>query len=200
MNNVISFAKKYFSLITLTLLSALAFTFAAPSQASAQSLEVGAAFGWIGNVGDYDDGHGIDLRLSFGYHINDYVAILLEQDLGGTWWGDDNDHNEWSIFEGSTIVAGKFIYPVQKSFDIWGKVGLGAHYIARHRHHDDWSKGYFAFRIGVGLTYYFLDNLGAGLNFDYTLGAGSDKYPRLHASDNANIVDLMLHLTYKFNI
>ena len=166
-----------------------------PHIAKAGDFEVGAGIGWLADVGNGPDGHGFTLRLDAGYNYNPWVGFFLEQDLGGTFWKSSNAH-----FHGATIIALKVTYPNLEGFDLWGKLGLGGAYYARHQGGDDWSRGFFAFRLGIGATYKIDQHLGIGAQFNYTVCAGdSDDGHHFHkGSDNAHILDILIHLAYKF--
>ncbi len=173
----------------------LVFTLTLPSQAKAGDFEVSAGLGWLADVGNGPDGHGINVRLNAAYLYNPWVAFLIEQDLGGTFWKKSPSH-----FHGATIIAARFTYPDLNGLDIWGQIGLGGAYYAKHHNHEDWSRGFFAFRLGLGATYKMDTNLGLGANFDYTICAGnSDDGHHFHkGSDNAHALNLQIHIAYYF--
>ena len=173
----------------------LIFSLTSSSQAKAGDFEVGAGIGWLADVGNGPDGHGLNVRLNAAYLYNEWVAFLLEQDFGGTFWKNSTSH-----FHGATIIAARFTYPDLNGIDIWGQIGLGGAYYAKHHNNEDWSRGFFAFRLGIGATYKIDTNLGLGANFDYTICAGnSDDGHHFHkGSDNAHALNFQVHIAYNF--
>ena len=98
----------------------------------------------------------------------DWLAVMVEQDLGALFFEDDKDLN---AFYGATMFEGKFIFPVNP-LEIYAKLGIGAVYISCENTYQgiklDMSNAWFGLRLGVGATYMMASNWGIGLNFDYT--------------------------------
>lgn len=155
-----------------TLFFAFTLALSAPSNAQAGEFEAGIGFGYAGWVGNDHDGYlydddfnGMTFSLEFGYRINDWLGIFIEQDLGGLFY--KKHHADIDMFYGATVFEGKVFYAI-KALEIFGKLGIGATYAADSEDGYDWDNGWFALRLGVGATYYIGSNWGIGLNFDYT--------------------------------
>lgn len=170
MHKVITILQDKLALVALAALCFAGFALATPSEAHAKGFEVGGAFGYAGNVDDdAEDMNGFTFTLMVGYRAMDWLAIELEQDLGGIFW--EGGKHDWSAFYGATMFEGRFIYAL-KAFELFAKLGLGAVYIAG----DDevggvkfnWDNAWFGLRLGIGADYMISSNLGVGLNFDYT--------------------------------
>lgn len=176
-------------------------SFAAPSTAKAggvNGLEVGGAFGWQGELFDNGtDMNGIVFRLNAGYRFKDWVGIFINQDLGGTWTRKHGGGIRGKHFAGATIFSANFFYEISQ-IELFGLLGIGALYHGKfsERYKNGGSTvfahtsdGAFAFRMGIGGSFKITNNILAGINFDYTVGAFDDV---------DNILDLMLHIRYKF--
>ncbi len=149
-------------------------SFATPNEAQARgAIELDGGFGFAGLYGKHhSDFNGFAFTLGVRYRALDWLALGVEQDLGGIFWEDDNDYNG---FYGATIFGAKFILAVS-ALELFGNLGIGATYVnMEYDHHEgpahvkwDWDNAWFGLRIGVGATYKITDALGIGLNFDYT--------------------------------
>ena len=183
--------------VVLGALFALGCFFAAPSQANAQNFDLNAAFGWQGMIlDDVDDGHGPMLNVSFGYRFHPNFGVYVEQDLGGlVWrhWDVHPHHKHFRIFNGATLVGVRGFLTFG-SFELWGKVGIGAIYTA-DSDGDAWDQAWFAFRLGIGGTYMITKIIGVGLDFSYTLGAADT---HAHVDDVVNFVSLKAHVSFRF--
>lgn len=180
---------KQIGIFFATLFVAATCFFVAPNNAQAGQFEVGGAFGYAA-LPDSDselDLHGLAFSLSFGYKFFDWLGAAVEQDLGGLFY--DKYGMDISEFSGATIFEAKFYVPIVQNFEFNGKFGIGATYVANDGHDSGW----FAIRLGVGATYYIMQQLGIGLIFDYT--------PSVANSDNANtghFLKLQLGVVYRF--
>ncbi len=179
------------------------FALVTPSTAKANGFEVMGAIGWhdeIPNDTPHADMNGFGVRLSAGYRFADWIGVFVNQDLGGAFnhWDIGGVRVRGSHFLGTTLVSANLFFPTGP-LETFALIGIGATYTGKwhehhHDHHADLGKGEgaFAFRVGIGATYMLPTNpkFGIGANFDYTTGA--------FEVDNEHIVDLMLHMRYKF--
>ena len=182
-------------MVVLGALFAFGCFFAAPSQANAQNFDLNAAFGWQTMVLDdhRDDGNGPMFNISFGYRFMDFLGVYVEQDLGGLIWDNAAPIEDYKIFNGATLVDIRGFFTVS-SFELWGKLGIGAIYTA-DSDGDAGDQAWFAFRLGIGATYMFMSNIGAGLDFSYTLGAADS---HAHFDDVVNFVSQKAHVSFRF--
>lgn len=153
--------------------------FAMPNEAEARGgLELDGGFGYVGRIAkNNDEFHGFAFSIGIRYRLIDWLALGVEQDLGGMFQDDDSKYHNG--FYGATIFGGKFIYAVNK-LELFGNLGIGAVYMDMehdgHSHHVDpwhhahheWDDARFGLRLGIGGTYMMMQNVGVGLNFDYT--------------------------------
>lgn len=173
-------------LALLTTLFAACFALAPTQEAQAGGFELEGQFGWLSNVASHDhhtaSNHGFHFVLSPGYRFVDWVGLYLDQGFGGLFKGG-------SIFAGQTIVNAKFFLPINP-VELWGKVGLGAFYVANDGH----SNGAFAIKLGIGVTYDIKGPIGIGINFDYMPVIWNDGW----YDYTTHVLDLGVHLRYKF--
>ena len=178
---------KRIGLFFTTLFLAATCLFSAPNEAEAGEFEIMGAFGYVA-LPDSDsevDLNGLAFSLGFGYRINSWFGIALEQD--------------W--FYGATMFEAKFFLGLVKNLELSGKIGIGATYVA-DKYRDDgvnkrWDTGWFAIRLGVGLTYFIMGTVGLGLNLDYTPSIANDEtYYREQAT--GHFVKLQAHVIIKF--
>ena len=169
-------------------LFALLFVFAPATEARAEGFELGVGFGWFGEVGDHAGGRwqGFHFILSPGWRFNEWIGVYIDQGFGGHFRHHDQDH-----FVGQTVFNVRGFLKAGPG-DLWGEIGIGAHYLSW----DDHTDSAFAFKLGIGYTYDITDVVGIGANFDYMLGAFSDT--KYHGAGTAHYLDLMLHLRFKF--
>lgn len=184
---------KQVGLFLTTLFLATACFIAAPSDAQAGNFEVGGAFGYAAAPdadSDYDL-NGLSFSLHFGYKFLDWVGVAIEQDLGGLFY--DKHGLDVDEFYGATIFEARFYAPLMDKLEFNGKFGIGATYLADSYDGESWDTGWFAIRLGVGLTYYIMDSLGINLMFDYT--------PSVANSDDAedeHFIKLQVGVVYQF--
>ena len=192
----LSVLSKHAWIAVLGVLFAFGCMFVSPSQANAQNFDVNAAFGWQGLILDdhRQDWHGPMFSLSFGYRFMDGLGVYLEQDLGGLIFDNEKPLDDVKLFNGATIISARGIYTVGQ-MELWGKLGIGAIYTADSD--GDWGdEAWFAFRCGIGLTYMFMSNIGAGLDFSYTVGADDSHN---HFDDEAvSFLSVKLHVSFRF--
>lgn len=145
-------------LALLTLITATALVFAAPSEAEAghTGFEFQGGFGYLISAGNSYTHHGINFTFSPGYRW-DWIGVYIDQTLGGVF------PHKRSYFIGSTIVNAKAFYNITAPLEIWGQVGIGAAYV------EDY--GLFGLKLGVGMSYAIRSNIAIGGDFTYTLGA-----------------------------
>jgi hypothetical protein len=194
-HNIISSCSRRCALAIVTAIFAAFFALAPTSEAEAGQFELGAGFGWHGQVNNHADWQGFHFMVTPGYRIVDWVGVYLDEGFGGLFWkppvGD-----RVSEFAGQTVINAKFFLPVGP-VELWGKVGIGAFYLAWDWGDSDWggpaghdSQGAFAFKLGIGCTYDVTSMIGIGGNFDYLLGAFD--------GGNGHYLDLQLHVRFKF--
>ncbi len=158
----------------LSLFCASALFVAAPQTAQAGQVEAGIGFGWMGDEDDdADDGNGPMFELQIGYRIYDWVGVYLDQDLGGIFWDRGRWEDDYSYFQGATILNARFFVPVSV-IELQFKAGIGATYQAKHDDGEDWSEGQFAIRLGIGAFYDITTSFGIGATFEYTPAIGDD--------------------------
>ena len=166
------------------------FTFAMPQQAEARGqIEFDGAFGYAGMFGKYTNDHnGFTFTLAGRYRALDWLAIGVEQDLGGLF---EDDNEDWHGFYGATIFGAKLFY-THGNAELFGNLGIGAVYINMSWHgpgaKSEWDNAWFGMRLGVGGTYYIQSNVGIGLNFDYT--------PSFDDDVTTHFLKLQLHLVF----
>lgn len=192
---------KRIGLFFTTLFLAATCLFSAPNEAEAGEFEIMGAFGYVA-LPDSDsevDLNGLAFSLGFGYRINSWFGIALEQDLGGLFY--DKNHLDIDWFYGATMFEAKFFIGLVKNLELSGKVGIGATYVA-DKYRDGgvnkrWDTGWFAIRLGAGLTYFIMGTVGLGLNLDYTPSIANDEaYYREQAT--GHFVKLQAHVIIKF--
>ena len=99
------------------------------------------------------------------------------------------------------MFEAKFFLGLVKNLELSGKIGIGATYVA-DKYRDGgvnkrWDTGWFAIRLGVGLTYFIMGTVGLGLNLDYTPSIANDEtYHREQAT--GHFVKLQAHVIIKF--
>ena len=165
------------ALAIVTAVFAAFFAFAPTSEAEAGQFELGAGFGWLGEVDNNADLQGFHFVITPGYRILDWVGVYLDEGFGGLFMKKREWNKRLSWFAGQTIVNAKFFFPVGP-VELWLKGGIGAFYWAYDwddaygfaHAHDSW--GAFAHKLGFGVTYDVTSMIGIGGNFDYLLAAG----------------------------
>ncbi|MBO4351615.1 MAG: outer membrane beta-barrel protein [Proteobacteria bacterium] len=194
---------KYIAHAIIVLLFALGLNMVTAGEAQARGqFEFDGGFGYVGRFEkNQDDFHGFAFSLALRYRIVDFVALGIEQDLGGMFQDDDSKYHNG--FYGATIFGAKFIYAINQ-IELFGNVGIGADYVdmehdAHHNHHlgdpwhdahHEWDDARFALRLGIGGTYMMQQNIGIGLNLDYT--------PSFKDDFVIHYLRLQLHLVFLF--
>lgn len=144
----------------------------------------------IGHGGEYDHAAylwgGINGTLSIGYRWGK-VGLYVDQDLGGVWWtGEIKDENGKvkpedqpdPAFIGGTYLMLRGLIPAREHAEFDIGFGFGTMYSGGNNTkgsvliYDDKlnRSAAFAFKVEFGLTYYFFENVGLGINLDYNLG------------------------------
>ncbi|MBQ9395732.1 MAG: hypothetical protein IJU23_09500 [Proteobacteria bacterium] len=121
---------------------------------------------------------GVGLNLQLGYRW-DTFAIQVEQDLGGAFVTDSSvvglNNSKGQYFLGGTYLMFSE-YANFDNFHISFGEGFGAMYGAKGDFHAFWvdSDAAFALKANIGFTYFFMDGMGAGFNFDYAIAFAID--------------------------
>ncbi len=133
---------------------------------------------------DTIDYNGLAGKISFGYRW-EFGGIYIDQDLGGVWYGGDNEGDDNGHFVGGTFLVGRGIYPITDQFMIDLGFGIGVMYAAGDSMNDydgDYEdfvaplimnedgdpSAAFAIKISFSLAYFFTDMIGAGIYVDYS--------------------------------
>lgn len=195
------FAKRL-GVFFMALFMASACLFSAPKEADAGEVEIMGAFGYAA-LPDSDskvDYNGLAFSVGVGYRFISWVGVALEQDLGGLFY--NKNHADIDCFYGATMFEVKFNIGLLGNLELSGKAGIGAVYVADSFDYGDGKKrfdrGWFAIRVGVGLTYYLFGTVGLGLNFDYTPAIGNDDDDFFVDDSTQHFLKLQAHVAIKF--
>lgn len=155
---------------------------------------------------EFQDFIGFMGKISFGYRW-EFVGVYIDQDLGGVWYqSDDDDDEEDGNFLGGTFLVGRGIYPIMENLQVDVAFGLGIMYGAGDSGDDlekedaqmslifneDFDPSVaFAVKVGLSITYYFTDMIGAGIFFDYNYATRTNKY---------EILGVKTETTFKYHV
>lgn len=128
--------------------------------------------------------HGFSVMMTGGYRFKDWFSLNLEESFIAGYPNDNYNHRTESgsivfgkVFLNETSLFVKFIWMNDsKDFEMYCKLGLGIVvgkvYPSRPKYDDDtWIK--WNLPIGIGMNYFFTDQLGIGFDAQYDFWAVS---------------------------
>ena len=124
---------------------------------------------------------GVGLNLQLGYRW-DTFAIQVEQDIAGAFVTDSAMSDAYKAMDKKAqyFLGGTYLmfseYANFDNFHISFGEGIGAMYGAKGDFRAFWvdSDAAFALKANIGFTYFFMDGMGAGFNFDYAIAFAID--------------------------
>ena len=164
--------------------------------------------GWEGMLledGIYESNNsGIMLTLSGGISFLFMGGIGLEQDLGYIHLAPAHSLRDYGmkgerLFKGATIVSFPLMlaFPESGGFGVQLRPGIGAVYMQTPDHSKKSAQAWFAFRLALGGIAYVNDQVGLGIDFEYTLQAADGNV--FDGEDIVNSVSLKAKVMFDFS-